>query len=56
MPLVELDNLVKIDSLNNGEYEGSLAIDAQLVNDLLAAAEIAYSATDLLGPVKPAKS
>ena len=41
---------------NSGEYEGLLEIDAQLVADLVAAAEIVYSATKALGPVKPAKS
>lgn len=40
---------------NSGEYEGVLEVDAQLVTDLVASAEIAYSATRALGPLKPDK-
>ena len=40
---------------NSGEYEGVLEVDAQLVTDLVASAEIAYSATKSLGLLKPDK-
>lgn len=38
---------------NSGEYEGLLEINIQLVTDLIAAAEAAYSAAKALGPLTP---
>lgn len=40
---------------NSGEYEGVLEVDAQLVTDLVASAEIAYSAAKAFGLLKPGK-
>lgn len=41
------------DRRNRAEYEGDVDIDAQLVNDLISAAERVLEKLSILGPIPP---